>query len=529
MIDLRPDHLDTVQRILAEHVPECEVRAFGSRAAWTAKDYSDLDLAVVGAGPLHWRTLGRLKEAFEESSLPMRVDVLDWHAIPDSFRQVIEQGYVVVQEGAKHTRADKWPEVALGDVADIVMGQSPPGDTVSSERGLALLNGPTEFGAHHPAPSQYTTDARKFAQPGDLLFCVRGSTTGRMNWADQEYAIGRGVAAIRHRNEPALQPFVRGVIEAKLPGLLAQATGSTFPNVSAHQLAEIPYPRLDKTEQRAIAHVLGTLDDKIELNRRMNETLEAMARALFKDWFVDFGPVRAKMAGREPYLPPEVWSLFPDRLAPSELGDIPAGWQIKALGEFVKLNPREPMKKGTVAPYLDMAALPTSGPSSDDAVLREFTSGTRFRNGDTLLARITPCLENGKTAFVQSLPEDRVGWGSTEFIVMRVIPPVPPEYTYLLARDPTFRAYAIQSMTGTSGRQRARTEALVPYPLVFPQRQAWSALASIVTPMFAKIKSNHEEINTLAAERDALLPSLVSGTVPVEGGNAQENENLSNA
>ena len=86
-------------------------------------------------------------------------------------------------------------------------------------------------------------------------------------------------------------------------------------------------------EQRAIAHVLGTLDDKIELNRRMNETLEAMARALFKDWFVDFGPVRAKMAGREPYLPPDVWSLFPDRLAPSELGDIPAGWEVGTVGD----------------------------------------------------------------------------------------------------------------------------------------------------------------------------------------------------
>ena len=247
----------------------------------------------------------------------------------------------------------------------------------------------------------------------------------------------------------------------------------------------------------------------------MNETLEAMARALFKDWFVDFGPVRAKMAGREPYLPPDVWSLFPDRLAPSELGDIPAGWQVKALEEFAELNPREPMQRGTAAPYLDMAALPTSGPSSDDAVLREFTSGTRFRNGDTLLARITPCLENGKTAFLQSLPEDVVGWGSTEFIVMRAIPPVPPEYTYLLARDPAFRAHAIQSMTGTSGRQRARTEALAPYPLVFPQREAWSALASIVTPMFAKIKSNIEEINTLAAQRDVLLPSLVSGGLRV--------------
>jgi len=171
---------------------------------------------------------------------------------------------------------------ALGDIAEIVMGQSPPGSTVSRDRGIPLLNGPTEFGSHHPTPAQYTTDARKLAQPGDLLFCVRGSTTGRMNWADQEYAIGRGVAAIRHRHDSALQPFVRGVVEVELPELLAQATGSTFPNVSARQLAEMPYPNLSDAEQQTIAHILGTLDDKIELNRRMNQTLEEMARALFK-------------------------------------------------------------------------------------------------------------------------------------------------------------------------------------------------------------------------------------------------------
>ena len=114
MIDLRPDHLDTVQRILAEHVPECEVWAFGSRAAWTAKDYSDLDLAVVGAGPLDWRTLGRLKEAFEESSLPMRVDVLDWHAISDSFRQVIERGLRSPATGERsQPTAGDWRDLAL--------------------------------------------------------------------------------------------------------------------------------------------------------------------------------------------------------------------------------------------------------------------------------------------------------------------------------------------------------------------------------------------------------------------------------
>ena len=204
--------------------------------------------------------------------------------------------------------------VTLGEVAHIVMGQSPPEETVSKDKGIALLNGPTEFGSHHPAPVQFTIDPRKLAKAGDILFCVRGSTTGRMNWADQEYAIGRGIAAIRHHSDIALQPFLRGVIELELPSLLAGATGSTFPNLSNQQLAGIPVPPLCETPQRAIAHILGTLDDKIELNRRMNQTLEDMARALFQDWFEDFGPVRAKLEGREPYLPPDLWSLFPDRL-----------------------------------------------------------------------------------------------------------------------------------------------------------------------------------------------------------------------
>ena len=231
--------------------------------------------------------------------------------------------------------------VTLGDIAEIVMGQSPPGAMVSDKVGLPLLSGPTEFGSHHPTPVQFTTDVRKSAQPGDILFCVRGSTTGRMNWADQQYAIGRGVAAIRHRREPRLQPLIRGVIEVELPGLLAEATGSTFPNVSAKQLAQLSFPSLGETEQRAIARILGTLDDKIELNRRMNETLEEMARALFKSWFVDFDSVRAKMDGRWrhgeslPGLPTDLYDLFPNRLVPSELGEIPEGWQVKALRELV--------------------------------------------------------------------------------------------------------------------------------------------------------------------------------------------------
>ena len=266
-----------------------------------------------------------------------------------------------------HPKVEGAGGACLGDFADIIMGQSPSGDTVSPDHGRALLNGPTEFGAHHPTPVQFTTDARRCALPGDLLFCVRGSTTGRMNWADQEYAIGRGVAAIRHRQESALQPFVRGVIELELPELLAQATGSTFPNVSAYQLAAIPFPTLGKAEQRAIANILGTLDDKIELNRWMNQTLEEMARALFKSWFVDFDPVRAKATLKHhdatppqggsdwsverarAYLDrmdPNIAALFPDRFVDSELGPIPEGWEVKALGELVELAYGKALKAG---------------------------------------------------------------------------------------------------------------------------------------------------------------------------------------
>ena len=145
-IDLNPNHLGTVKAILAEHVPECEVWAFGSRATWTAKDYSDLDLAIVGKGPLDWRTLGRLKETFEESSLPMRVDVLDWHAISESFREVIERDYVVVQERVEQKSAteSEWRTATIGRIAEkVAMG--PFGSSIKVEtfvpEGVPIISG----------------------------------------------------------------------------------------------------------------------------------------------------------------------------------------------------------------------------------------------------------------------------------------------------------------------------------------------------------------------------------------------------
>ena len=342
----------------------------------------------------------------------------------------------------------------------------------------------------------------------------RASINGSAGNGSTEFIVIRGRAGVTDNDFAyylTQSPTVRDYAINQMTG----TSGRQRVPTAALDHIDVALPSL--YEQRQIADILGALDDKIELNRRMNETLEQMARALFKSWFVDFDPVRAKMDGRWhlgetlPGLPAKLYDLFPDCLVPSELGETPEGWEIKRLDQMADLNPREPMVKGTVAPYLDMAALPTSGFSPNNPVIREFTSGTRFRNGDTLLARITPCLENGKTAFVQSLPQGTLGWGSTEFVVIRSAPPVPPEYTYLLARDPRFRSYVIQSMTGTSGRQRARTEALASYPLVCPSEDTWLAFGILVKPLFERVNSHSEETAILSAQQDALLPRLVSG------------------
>ncbi|MFC3393869.1 restriction endonuclease subunit S [Brenneria rubrifaciens] len=302
---------------------------------------------------------------------------------------------------------------------------------------------------------------------------------------------------------------------------------------------EIPIPE-NRSEQVRISSVLRSLDDKIDLNCGTNQTLEAMAQAIFKSWFVDFDPVKARITaieqGEDPLraamrtisgktdaeldqMPREhhdqlaaTAALFPEAMEESELGEIPKGWEVVPASALIEFNPKEPLRKGTVAPYLDMASLPTSGSWAEPPVPREFGSGMRFRNGDALLARITPCLENGKSAFVQNLPDETVGWGSTEFIVMRSKNPVPREYAYLLVRHAAFREHAIRSMTGTSGRQRAQADAVAGFKVVSPSEiSVWFAFSHLLDSCFKVIKCQSEAVEKLAELRDILLPQLISG------------------
>lgn len=260
------------------------------------------------------------------------------------------------------------------------------------------------------------------------------------------------------------------------------SAGATRKALTKGMIEDLDLPDIPKADQDAIASCLGALDDKIDLNRRTNQTLEALARALFAHHF--------------PHDPED---------------DLPAGWKPCTLAEIAEINPSRSLLAGTPAPYLEMANMPTTSARALAWKTRAAGSGLRFKNGDVLVARITPCLENGKTAFVDFLQDGQVGWGSTEYIVIRSKPPVPPEYAYLLARTDDFRAHVIQNMTGTSGRQRASADCLTQYEVVRPPDDLLTKFGSQVATFFKALKANDDESYTLAALRDTLLPKLMSG------------------
>ena len=534
MIDLNPIHLETVRRILAEHVPAYEVRAFGSRATWTAKDYSDINLAILGPGPMDGEALSRLTEAFEESDLPVRVDVLDWHATSESFGEVIERDYVIVQNRASADSTGlpgKWRMCTLGELTD----------------NFDAIRIPVKQRDRRPGPYSYygasgvVDYVNGFLFDGEYLLIaedgenLRTRTTPIAFLANGKFWVNNHAHIVRG-NRNGDTRFLKHVLsDINISGYL---TGSTMPKLTQGNMKRISFLAPPLPEQRAIAHILGTLDDKIELNQRMNQTVEEMARALFKSWFVDFDPVHAKATLKQhdttppqggsdrsveraraylDWMDPDIAALFPDSFVDSELGPIPEGWEVVPLAEMIELNPPRPLPRGEIAPYLDMANMPTKGHTPETVIDRPFGSGMRFANGDTLLARITPCLENGKTAYVDFLKENQIGWGSTEYIVLRPKPPLPSEFGYCLGRSAGFREFAIQNMTGTSGRQRVPATAISNYRMTVPNGLGVPKIfGELIEPLFSLASQNADESRTLATLRDTLLPKLISGEVRIK-------------
>ena len=333
--------------------------------------------------------------------------------------------------------------------------------------------------------------------------------------------------------------------------------GTTQQYLPLGEIRKFPiiYPE-SRSVMRDIVGVLASLQKKIRSNQQINQTLEQMAQAIFKSWFVDFEPVKAKVAALEAggteedaimaamqaisgkdkaqlarfkTEQPDQYNelrttaeLFPSAMQDSELGEIPKGWVVSSLSDVIHFNPRRKLKKGTVAPYLDMKNVPTLGHLANEVHMREMNSGTKFINGDSLLARITPCLENGKTAFVDFLDEGQVGWGSTEYIVLRSQEYYPKSLAYFIARDPYFRQQAIQSMTGTSGRQRANAKALAELPWLSYPSDLVKSFDRVAGSYLKLAKNKGDESRHLEKLRDTLLPKLLSGETISGRGNSNQ-------
>ena len=299
-----------------------------------------------------------------------------------------------------------------------------------------------------------------------------------------------------------------------------QTTG--LGHVTRHDLENLEVGLPSLVEQRAIAHVLGALDNKIEVNRRMNETLEEMARALFKSWFVDFEPVRAKLEGRWrsgeslPGLPADLYNLFPDRLVPSEMGKIPEGWEVRPLGEVVEqLRDNENPQASP-----DMAFSHFSIPAfdRDETPVREWgpdikSAKTRIQSGVVLMSKLNPEIE--RVWLVDVEPNQRAVC-STEFLVLRALPPLERGYIYCLLRSPQFREQVESLVTGTSkSHQRSQAGAVLSLQVVIPPELVSHEFDKQASAFLAASLSHRREISTLATQRDVLLPKLVSGEVRV--------------
>ena len=297
--------------------------------------------------------------------------------------------------------------------------------------------------------------------------------------------------------EKANTRFVKYLFDAVLQMRFQSFTqGAAQDNLSQAKLLSIKFPVPELTVQKKIAEMLSAYDDLLENNRRRISLLEEAARLLYREWFVHF--------------------RFPGHEQVHMTDGIPKGWKRLPASDAFEVNPRTPRNDEGSITYIPMAALSESGMTVSRPALekREKSTSVRFRNGDTLLARITPSLENGKTGFVQLLAPGEVACGSTEFVVLRGRH-VSNHFVYLTARQPEFREHAIRSMIGSSGRQRVQPNCFDRYEVPVPPSLIANLFDEVVETMFDQVSRLDQENEKLAQARDLLLPRLMNGEIAV--------------
>ena len=538
-IDLRPDHWAIVRGILRRYVPDRKVLAFGSRATWTAKDYSDLDLAIMGDEPLSPGATSALAEGFGESDLPFKVDVVDWAKINENFRDIIRRDGVAVHVPAGADQATdpvrrslpdskslgmegEWPILSLCEAGVTLLDcehRTPP----AQESGYPYVGIPqVKDGRIDLASARHITrehfdewTQKSEPEPFDVVLSRR-CNPGETGFVPKglEFALGQNLVLLRANGTRVFKPFLRWLVRG--PQWWEQVgkyinVGAVFDSLKCADIPEFQLWIPPIPEQRIIAHILGTLDDKIELNRRMNETLEEMARALFKSWFVDFDPVRAKMEGHDTGLPRHLADLFPDRLVASELGEIPEGWKVIPLDAIARfqnglaLQRFRPAQNEARLPVVKIAQLRAGEANSGEWASATIRPECIIEDGDVLFSWSGSLLVKtwcgGRAALNQHL--------------FKVTSGRHPKWFYLnslLSHLPAFRRIA-QDKATTMGhiRRHHLTDALC----VVPPDAVIAGISDTFAWLLERQVANELVGRTSVALRETLLPKLISGEIRV--------------
>ena len=365
---------------------------------------------------------------------------------------------------------------------------------------------------------------RATVDEGDVLL-TREAPMGEVGRVGFNDTVFLGQRIVQYRADPRkldshflLYSFRSAFLQAQFRK--HDSSGSIVSHIPVPACTEFEIPTPPLPDQRKIAKVLSTLDAKIELNNRINVELEGMAKHLYDYWFVQFDfPITAAQAASlgKPQLAGKPYRSSGGKMIYNEVlkREIPEGWNAGTAENLLIFNPSLSLRDGTEAGFFDMDAVPTCGFMTKAVQRKAFTGGIKFANGDVVVARITPCLENGKTALITQLEDGQVGFGSTEFIVMRGKARSLSAFGACLARSEHFRKFAILNMTGTSGRKRIEAPILKTFPLSIPPIALLSIFEDICEPIFQKMTANEKENQELIQLRDWLLPMLMNGQVTV--------------
>ena len=425
---------------------------------------------------------------------------------------------------------DEWQMVPISEIA-ASSGMGPFGSSIKVEtfvpEGVPIISGQHLHGAfldespgfNFITPTHAARHPKSICRAGDIIFTHAG-TIGQVALIPSDsfyktYILSQRQYYLRVNHSVADPAFVMRFF--KTPEgrhqLLANATQVGVPSISRPltNLRTIRLPLPPLPEQRAIAHVLGAIDDKIDLNRRMAGTLEEMARALFTSWFVRFDPVRAKMAGQPTGLPAHIEALFPDALVDSELGEVPEGWGVGALSDLATA-PRSSVDPRGLPPetqYLGLEHLPRRswaiaerGTTADVESSKSVVS-----RGDILFGKIRPYFHK-----VGPSPID--GVCSADILVFKPIEVADYAYVLCLVSSDAFVSYATQVSNGAKMPRVTTTDALR-YLLAVPPATIRSAFQMTVLPLVSSLLAACDQSETLTALRDTLLPKLVSGEVRI--------------